>query len=61
MICMINIIQVESGLLIIKYENLDDAAELKKFMDNCEVTLHYHNLNTVHPLALGLEDGDSEC
>ena len=42
---MIKVFQIENGLLLIKYENLDDSVELKKFMDNCKVTLHYHNVD----------------
>lgn len=42
---MIKFIQIENGLALIKWQNLDDSVELKKFMDNCKVTLHYRNLS----------------
>lgn len=40
---MIKFIQIENGLAIIKWENINDAVEL--IMDNCEVTMHYQNLS----------------
>ena len=51
---MIKFIQIENGLALIKWQNLDDAVELKKFIDNCEVNLHY--LNVSNPLKPGVED-----
>lgn len=41
---MIKFIEIEAGFAIIKWDNIDDSYELKKFLDGCEVTLHYHNL-----------------
>ena len=53
---MIKFIQIENGLAIIKWENLDDSVELKKFMDNCEVTMHYQNLSN----PFEIKEGDVE-
>ena len=52
---MIKFIQIESGLAIIKWENIGDSIELKKFMDNCKVTLHYQNVS--NPFEIG-DDSD---
>ena len=51
---MIKFIQIDEGIAIIKWDKLDDAVELKKFIDNCEVNLHY--LNVSNPLKRGVED-----
>lgn len=51
---MIKFIQIENGLALLKWENLDDSVELKKFMENCEVTLHY--INMTNPLEKGVAD-----
>ena len=41
---MIKFIEIEAGFAILKWDNIDDSYELKKFLDGCEVTLHYHKL-----------------
>ena len=41
---MIKFIEIEAGFAILKWDNIDDSYELKKFLEGCEVTLHYHNL-----------------
>lgn len=51
---MIKFIQIENGLAIIKWENLDDSVELKKFMDNCEVTMQYQNLSNPFEIKDGV-------
>ena len=51
---MIRFIQCDDGLAILRWENLEDAVELKKFIDNCGVTLHYVNMS--NPLKPGVED-----
>ena len=52
---MIKFIEIEAGFAIIKWDNLDDSCELKKFLDGCGVTLHYHNLAPSVPFD---SDGD---
>lgn len=54
---MIKFIQCESGLAVLKWDNIDDAVELKKFMDNCEVNLHYFNVS--NPLKPEEDGGES--
>lgn len=49
---MIKFIQIENGLALIKWDDFDDSVELKKFIDNCEVKLHYLNLS--NPLGQGV-------
>lgn len=38
---MIKFVSIEPGFAVIRWDNLDDSVELKKFVDNCDVTLHY--------------------
>ena len=42
---MIKFIQIDNGLAILKWQDLDDAVELKKFIECCGVTLHYRNVS----------------
>jgi len=53
---MIKFIQIENGLALIKWQDLDDSVELKKFMDNCGVTLHYRNLSNPFNIEKEVEE-----
>ncbi len=55
---MIEFIVVENGLSIVKWENLDDSIELKKFLDNCDVPVKFVNMS--NPFKVTEEDWSNQ-
>ena len=51
---MIKFTIIENGLAILKWDDLDDSVELKKFIDNCKVNMQVVNVS--NPFNSGVID-----